>query len=79
MTHFSDADVEHGLDHQLRVFHETTLGPARRAQRQQQHSHLAAWVMKQCGAATGCPGIVLYGSSPFLLTMMRLHWPLSRP
>lgn len=43
MTHFSDADVAHGIDHQAQGLSRNHAGPARRAQYQQQRRHLAVW------------------------------------
>lgn len=64
MTHFSDADVDHGLDRQLAVFHATTQDlPGERS-----ISNSAATLLRGDAAEVRCdwvrPGIVLYGSSP---------------
>ena len=76
MTHFSDADVEHGMDHQLRVFHETTLDlPGERS-----ISNSAATLLHGDENNVRCdwvrPGIVLYGSSPDFPTHDAAHWGL---
>ena len=76
MTHFSDADVEHGLDHQLRVFHETTLDlPGERSV-----SNSAATLLHGDENNVRCdwvrPGIVLYGSSPDFPTHDAAPWGL---
>ena len=76
MTHFSDADVDHGIDHQLKVFHETTLDlPGERS-----ISNSAATLLHGEEANVRCdwvrPGIVLYGSSPDFPAHDIAHWGL---
>ena len=76
MSHFSDADVDHGIDHQLKVFHETTLDlPGERS-----ISNSAATLLHGEEANVRCdwvrPGIVLYGSSPDFPTHDVAHWGL---
>ncbi|MEX8192787.1 alanine racemase [Comamonas guangdongensis] len=76
MTHFSDADVEHGLDRQLAVFHQTTQDlPGERS-----IGNSAATLLRGTDAQVRCdwvrPGIVLYGSSPDFPAHDIAHWDL---
>ena len=76
MTHFSDADADHGVDHQLQVFHSTTIDlPGERS-----ISNSAATLLHGDEVDVRCdwvrPGIVLYGSSPDFPTHDAAHWGL---
>lgn len=76
MTHFSDADVEHGMDHQLKIFHKTTEDlPGERS-----ISNSAATLLYGEQSQVRCdwvrPGIVLYGSSPDFPVHDIAHWNL---
>ena len=76
MTHFSDADADHGVDHQLQVFHSTTIDlPGERS-----ISNSAATLLHGDESDVRCdwvrPGIVLYGSSPDFPAHDAAHWGL---
>ena len=76
MTHFSDADADHGVDHQLQVFHSTTIDlPGERS-----ISNSAATLLHGDEVDVRCdwvrPGIVLYGSSPDFPAHDAAHWGL---
>ena len=79
MTHFSDADVDHGVDHQLQVFHSTTIDlPASAASATAPQPCCTA--MRSMCAATGCaPASCSTAARPTSLPMMRRTGGLSRP
>lgn len=76
MTHFSDADADHGLDGQLQVFHAA----ARDLPGERSIGNSAATLLRGAEAAVRCdwvrPGIVLYGSSPDYPRHDGAHWDL---
>ncbi|WP_417284726.1 alanine racemase [Comamonas sp.] len=76
MTHFSDADVDHGMDQQLEIFHKITEDlPGERS-----ISNSAATMLHGEQNQVRCdwvrPGIVLYGSSPDFPAHDIAHWNL---
>src|SRR5215208_6425513 len=76
MTHFSDADGPKGIEHQVRVFHETTRDlPGERSL-----SNSAASLRHGADPAVRAdwirPGIAVYGSAPDFPDHNIAHWGL---
>ncbi|HEY8050037.1 MAG TPA: alanine racemase [Ramlibacter sp.] len=76
MTHFSDADGDKGIEHQLRVFEETTQGLPGERTLANSAASLRFGADAQVRGDWIRPGIAVYGSAPDFPDHDIAHWDL---